>query len=337
MDNLLFLIILFIIVILLAVLLFYQPSCESFEKSNIIRFRFYTLQDFTDMNNETFEIPRKFVFKPIPSTQPIKETIDEIYEKDLSDILQKTIPIDKPVAFIKGDVLECHPYPILQKTRPAMDRLDENCRSIIIKVNSERHYGSIKIEPITLGKFLDKKSVILWRGVSTGPGFKTLDPPPATRAYLVKNYFEKYSFLDVGLTKMVQTFNEDYKKYNKSEKTREEHSQYKYILSLQGNDVASNLKWLMGSSSLVFMCKPTVASWFMEDHLIPYHHYVLLKDDFSDLEEKFNWAENNPEKCVEIIKNAQTYVSMFLDKKNEEFLMKSVVQWYKDTVKFIAV
>ena len=46
----------------------------------------------------------------------------------------------------------------------------------------------------------------------------------------------------------------------------------------------------------------------METTLIPNYHYVLLKDDFSDLEEKLLWCETNQSKCKEIIKNANTFM-----------------------------
>jgi len=44
---------------------------------------------------------------------------------------------------------------------------------------------------------------------------------------------------------------------------------YKYILSIEGNDVASGLKWQLYSNSVVFMRKPKIVSWAMEDKLIP--------------------------------------------------------------------
>ena len=64
-----------------------------------------------------------------------------------------------------------------------------------------------------------------------------------------------------------------------------EQLQYKFILSIEGNDVASNLKWIMSSNSLAVMPKPKFESWFMEGLLIPDYHFVEIKRDYSDLEE----------------------------------------------------
>lgn len=62
--------------------------------------------------------------------------------------------------------------------------------------------------------------------------------------------------------------------------TLRQHLDYKFILSLEGNDVASNLKWVMSSNSLAVMPRPTCETWFMEGRLIPNYHYVEIKPDF---------------------------------------------------------
>ena len=62
---------------------------------------------------------------------------------------------------------------------------------------------------------------------------------------------------------------------------------YKYLLSLEGNDVSSSLKWMLYSNSVVFMRNPRIVSWIMEDHLEPYIHYIPLNDDFNNNENIF--------------------------------------------------
>lgn len=320
-------VLLFIFSIIILFIYFLTSHYESFQ-SNAKRFNYYTLQNFTKMTQEIYKIPKKFMYK-FPAN---KKNIPRGYFVDMNLILKNTFP-NIPIAFKLGDVTTCQPFPVIQKTRPSLDRLPKNCKSILLRLNSGRHFQNIKIHPIRLDTFLKKKSIILWRGSSTGP-FQTMTPPLATRAYFVLNYFNKYPFLDIGISNICQDPLPDYHIFRKRGLTRKEHEQYKYIVSIQGNDVASNLKWLLASSSLIFMCKPTVASWFMEDTLIPFKHYILLRDDFSDIEQKFLWAENNPEKCITIIENAHRFVSPFLNIKNEKFLMTQVVQWYKDNIKY---
>ena len=87
-----------------------------------------------------------------------------------------------------------------------------------------------------------------------------------------------------------------------------EMSKYKYLLSVEGNDVASGLKWMLYSNSVVLMSPPTKATWAMEDLLLPFVHYLPLKHDYSNLLEMLEWAEQHQEACQEISKRATDYI-----------------------------
>ena len=89
----------------------------------------------------------------------------------------------------------------------------------------------------------------------------------------------------------------------------------------------------MYSNSLVLMPKPTICSWFMEDKLINGKHYIEIKNDFSDLEEKYNWCCNNLDRCKEIVQNAKKYVRQFLNEENENKIIKKIIEIYIETVK----
>ena len=111
--------------------------------------------------------------------------------------------------------------------------------------------------------------------------------------------------------------------------------QYKFLLSLEGNDVATNLKWILLSNSVVLMAKPTKCSWFMEDMLIPFVHYVPVCDDFSDVEEQFTWCLNNLDICEKISINATKYMEQFLDEENEKYITNEVIKNYFKYVNII--
>jgi hypothetical protein len=83
---------------------------------------------------------------------------------------------------------------------------------------------------------------------------------------------------------------------------------HKYLLSLEGWGMASGLKWMLYSNSVVFMAPPTKVSWAMEDLLIPYVHYIPLKADHSDLPQQLEWARSNQEKCQTINLQARAYM-----------------------------
>jgi hypothetical protein len=112
--------------------------------------------------------------------------------------------------------------------------------------------------------------------------------------------------------------------------------QYKYLLSIEGNDVATNLKWAMASNSVVLMPKPCVESWFAESLLKPYVHYVPIKDDFSDLYTQKQWCDKNPDKCKTIIRQANAFVRPFRNIERDYYLSFQVIQRYMDLVHFEA-
>jgi hypothetical protein len=66
--------------------------------------------------------------------------------------------------------------------------------------------------------------------------------------------------------------------------------QYKAIIMLEGNDVASGLKWALLSQSVVLMPTPTHTSWAMEEFLEPWVHYIPLNENATDVDEKMQWV-----------------------------------------------
>lgn len=107
-----------------------------------------------------------------------------------------------------------------------------------------------------------------------------------------------------------------------------EHLRYRYIMALEGNDVASNLKWIMSSHSAAVMPKPTCETWFMEGRLQPGVHYVKIRPDFADLEEKMDYYSCHMDELHNIINNANQYVQQFRDWRRERYIALLVMQKY---------
>ena len=122
--------------------------------------------------------------------------------------------------------------------------------------------------------------------------------------------------------------NTDHDHWIKKKISIEVHLKYKFILCIEGVDVATNLKWVMSSNSIAVMAKPKIESWFMEKQLIANYHYIEIKDDYSDLEEKLTFYINNLDECLRIIKNANTYVNQFKDSKREKLISLLVLEKY---------
>jgi hypothetical protein len=78
---------------------------------------------------------------------------------------------------------------------------------------------------------------------------------------------------------------------------------FKYILDIDGMAATWDATaWKMNSGSVLFKTDSYWKQWFYED-FEPWKNYIPIKDDFSDMDEKFEWCESNPEECQKIIEN----------------------------------
>lgn len=66
----------------------------------------------------------------------------------------------------------------------------------------------------------------------------------------------------------------------------------------------------------------------MEGQLRPGYHYVQLKDDYSDLEDKIAYYEANPEAAKMIILQANNYVATFRNRERERLIGLLVLYKY---------
>lgn len=85
-------------------------------------------------------------------------------------------------------------------------------------------------------------------------------------------------------------------------------SKYKYLIDTQAHGFSGRLKYLMNSNRLIFM-QDRFYKTFIEEDLKPFEHYIPVKYDFSDLVEKIEWAESNPEESEAINKNMFEFAS----------------------------
>ena len=102
---------------------------------------------------------------------------------------------------------------------------------------------------------------------------------------------------------------------------------------MEGNDVASNLKWVMSSNSIAVMPKPKYETWFMEGKLKGNYHYIEIKEDYSDLEEKLTYYIEHTNEALEIVNNAHKFVDAFRDPNKEDLIALLVLKKYFDLQK----
>ena len=80
---------------------------------------------------------------------------------------------------------------------------------------------------------------------------------------------------------------------------------YKYIIDITGNAACYDaISWKCNSNSVIFKTKSAWTQWFY-DKFIPGIHYIEIEDDFSDIEEKYKWAEEHQDECLIMIENCK--------------------------------
>ena len=221
-----------------------------------------------------------------------------------------------------GDVTFVPEEPAIVKSRPIHGN---NSNSVILNLDKVRHFMFLNDKK----DFRKKKNMLVGRNV-------------VGQAHRIK-FLEMY--IDHPLCNVGKINNDDnHHNLLRERLTIEEQLNYKFILCLEGNDVASNLKWVMSSQSLAVMPVPKYETWFMEGTLIPNYHYVLIKDDYSDLEERMEYYIKHTDEAREIIKNAHHYIEQFKIKKREDLISLLVLEKYfyktgqkkiSDNLKFI--
>lgn len=167
---------------------------------------------------------------------------------------------------------------------------------------------------------------MFWRGATTGqPNRK------GNRFDLVTAWFNQTDNIDIAFSIICQNKTE-YSKYIRDICQPEDFLKHKYIVSTEGNDKDSGLNWKLNSNSVVFMTRPRITSWLMETTLVPNVHYILLKDDFSDIQIKLDWCNNHTEECLQIIDNAHNYMKQFNNKETEEKIEQDVINKYFELI-----
>jgi len=181
--------------------------------------------------------------------------------------------------------------------------------------------------------FLNRR--VFWRGSSTG------FLPNGELAQTVHEFVniprisiclrEKFNFMtDLKISQVVQAPPYQANRFNKFLRRNFIYSDpvpevvfghFRYYPDIPGNACAWGTikKHLRGS--LVFRIMPTLASHklYYYRFMKPWKHYIPVKSDFSDLSDRYTWAENNPEESAFIAWEGHNAAKNFLKKINKYF------------------
>ena len=93
-----------------------------------------------------------------------------------------------------------------------------------------------------------------------------------------------------------------------------DHCKYSFLIDLQGIGYSGRVKLLLFTGRCLFLQEREFEEWFYQ-YLVPYVHFIPLRRDLSDLEEKYNWAINNLNEADKIARNAQRLAADILTRE----------------------
>lgn len=168
---------------------------------------------------------------------------------------------------------------------------------------SSRGYSTL-LHEIALSDIIpweQKQDKIFWRGGMHGVGYKAYDTqnPPRCQRQMLCEYksqgLDKPKWLDAMAS---------------YDTKKSEFLQYKYMIDIDGEvNSWSAFWWKLYSNSVVFKVNSHFEQWYYKE-LKEWVHYIPVKEDLSDLEEKYQWAMEHPEECKQINNNSTEFIKL---------------------------
>jgi len=203
---------------------------------------------------------------------------------------------------------------------------------IIWRLNSHRHFLPLEDTARRDTPWEEKMDLAIWRGVLTGFIDIFVDTDIEVCLGNLRCRFvlahANSELIDCGLTDLHGKLSSDVvngTNVTKSMAGMRRFQRHKVIISLEGNDVASGLKWNLLSGSVVLMPPPTRTSWAMEELLQPWVHYVPMLPDGSNAENMVQWILDNDREARRIAERATLFMYDLVfhpDAKHDELNVK---------------
>jgi hypothetical protein len=297
-----------------------------------------------------------------PNARPY--CLDVIDLLEMSDQINANSSSPTPVVSFFGDNPAINKHnngtPLIGKWRYVMTRQERDIMSgkrdceghgltreaqpIIWKLESDRHWHPVEYSIEYDTPWERKVALAIWRGAFTGAAHYTTSSRNMTdlnhclinqRCRFVMQHM-KSKLVDAGIDDTVNLINKviDGVSITKTKANMHELQGHKVLISLEGNDVASGLKWNLLSQSVVLMPKPTKTSWAMEELLEPWVHYIPMKDDGSDADAMVQWVVDHDQKAKEISQRATLFMYDLLyhplsEKENLEVKQEIVRRYHQ--------
>jgi hypothetical protein len=169
-------------------------------------------------------------------------------------------------------------------------------------------------------KWDNKKNMCVWRG-NVKNGYNT-------NFFNNKlNFNQRQLFVKLYNEKKINNMN-----YENKELSIFDQINYKYILDIDGwaNTWDATI-WKLYSGSVLLKVQSVWRQWYYNE-LKEWIHYVPIKNDLSDLNQKIEWCISNDDKCKVIVENARNFViEKIFDK---EYVNNKIVE---STLKYLSI
>jgi len=256
-----------------------------------------------------------------------------IYLKPVA-IMMRDLGIHQDIPVLIGDSgIEDISFslPIIAKSRPI-----NNKNIALLNLNKRKHWtGHYTFAKDDLLDTLSKKPICIWRGTTTGDWFD--GSSENFRYVLFRKFFSNNSdLLDFGLSSVTSStrirlskeISDQMKKWVKGEMSTQDLLTYRYILSLEGNDISTSLKWILRSNSVPLLPTPKFDSWIMESTLIPYEHYIPVENDFSNLDSLIDQCNSNPRLVSHVADAGKAYIKNFENDEEERLISHDILKYF---------
>lgn len=244
----------------------------------------------------------------MPSISDMRPGSQKVYYLDTMEYARYFNPRLK-LLLKGGDNTIIPPFPSIVKSRPIAGA---NANAVLLNLDKVRHFIFYNDKR----GFEEKDDRALFRGKACGK---------PNRIMFMNRFWGNPRF-------HLATIDAPRKEWKGEKLTLSQQLRNRYIMALEGNDVASNLKWVMSSNSIAVTPRMKYETWFMEGLLKGGEHYIEVADDFSDVEEKIDYYSSHQAEAREIIENAHRFVNRFRNQKREKLISLLVLDRYLKAV-----
>lgn len=173
-----------------------------------------------------------------------------------------------------------------------------------------------------------KRRKVFWRGANSGlhMGSERWQEEGRVRLAMATKRINNHDFLDAYISKVIEADDPIY-----TDKVRdaglvkeyvplEEFFKYRYLISIDGMHCAwCSTFTFLSSKSTVFKVESNLQQWYYA-RLKPWKHYIPVRPDLADLQEKIQWAFDHEEHCQTIAETASSLMAeLTFDNVSDEF------------------